>query len=98
MTRDEAIKRLRDHQEELCADGVTALYLFGSTARGDATDESDVDLLFEYDPDIRFSLLDQASLTRRLQSMLQNPVDLVARDGLRPFVRSKVEPDLIRVF
>jgi predicted nucleotidyltransferase len=44
VKRDDAISRLRAHEAELERLGVERLYLFGSTARGEATDESDVDL------------------------------------------------------
>jgi len=49
MKRDEAISRLQQHEADLKRLGVERLYLFGSTARGEATDESDVDLFFDYE-------------------------------------------------
>jgi uncharacterized protein len=44
MGRDEAIRRLRRHEADLRRLGVEHLYLFGSTARGEAKDDSDIDL------------------------------------------------------
>ena len=44
MDRDETIAKLREHEAELKALGVQHLYLFGSTARGEASEGSDVDL------------------------------------------------------
>jgi predicted nucleotidyltransferase len=44
MQTDEALARLRSSEAELKRLGVQSLYLFGSTARGEATSESDVDL------------------------------------------------------
>jgi predicted nucleotidyltransferase len=44
MKRDEAISRLQQHEAELKRLGVEHLYMFGSTARGEAGDDSDVDL------------------------------------------------------
>ena len=44
MKRDEAISRLQQHEAELKRLGVEHLYMFGSTARGEAKDDSDVDL------------------------------------------------------
>ena len=41
MNRDEAMSRLRRHEAELKALGVHHLYLFGSTARGEARPDSD---------------------------------------------------------
>jgi uncharacterized protein len=48
MTRDEAIGRLQRHETELRRLGVERLFLFGSTARGEAREDSDVDLFFDY--------------------------------------------------
>jgi hypothetical protein len=44
MKRDEAISRLQQHEADLKRSGVEHLYMFGSTARGEAGDDSDVDL------------------------------------------------------
>jgi predicted nucleotidyltransferase len=44
MKRDEAISRLQQHEADLRRLGVEHLYMFGSTARGEANDDSDVDL------------------------------------------------------
>jgi predicted nucleotidyltransferase len=44
MKRDEAINRLRQHEADLKRLGVEHLYLFGSTARGEAKEESGIDL------------------------------------------------------
>ena len=46
VKRDEAISRLQQHEAELKRLGVEHLYMFGSTARGEAKDDSDVDLFF----------------------------------------------------
>jgi len=49
MDRPAAIARLKEHETELRQLGVQHLYLFGSTARGEARDDSDVDLFFDYE-------------------------------------------------
>ena len=48
MDRAEAIARLQEHEAELKKLGVEHLFLFGSTVRGEAGNESDVDLFFDY--------------------------------------------------
>ncbi len=48
MTRDEILRLLRDHHEDLIHLGVKSLALFGSAARDEADAESDVDLLVEF--------------------------------------------------
>ena len=49
MERNEAIARLKQHEAELKRLGVEHLYLFGSTARDTATEDSDVDLFFDHE-------------------------------------------------
>jgi uncharacterized protein len=49
MKRDEAISRLQQHESELKRLGVERLYMFRSTERGEAKDDSDVDLFFDYE-------------------------------------------------
>ena len=48
MTSDEVLETLAAHRSALLERGVKSLRLFGSVARGEATDESDVDLLVEF--------------------------------------------------
>ena len=45
----EAAKILKDHEADLKRMGVKALYMFGSTARGEQRPDSDVDLFFDYE-------------------------------------------------
>ena len=48
MERDATIARLKAHEAELKLLGVEHLYLFGSTARGEAREDSDVYLFFDH--------------------------------------------------
>ena len=49
MKRDEAISRLTQHEADLKRLGVEHLYMFGSTARGEAKEDPDIDLFFDYE-------------------------------------------------
>ena len=98
MEREVALARLRPLEQRLRQQGVSALYLFGSTARGEADDKSDLDLLFEYVPDRGFSLFDQAGLQMELSELLNTKVDFVPRKGLHPYLKSRVESELVKVF
>jgi uncharacterized protein len=55
MRKDEAIRRLRAHAGAIRAIGATSLYLFGSTARDQGREASDLDLFIDYDEDGDFS-------------------------------------------
>ena len=64
------------------------MYLFGSHAKGTATEKSDIDLLFEKGDQL--SLLDVSSMLQDLQESLECSVDLVSRDSLEPGFRNEV--------
>ena len=98
MKKTAVLERLRPFESRLRERGISALYLFGSTARHEAGDASDLDLLFEYDASRAFSLFDQASVMSELSGGLGTEVDLISRNGLRPRVRARVEGETIRVF
>jgi predicted nucleotidyltransferase len=86
---------LRAHTAELRGFGVKSLRLFGSVARDDADDGSDVDLLVEFDSPPRFSSF--MKLRIFLEDLLGAKVDLVTETGLRDRVRPYVEREAIRV-
>jgi predicted nucleotidyltransferase len=69
------------------------LALFGSALRDDFGPESDVDILVEFEPQARLGLMAYASIQRELSELLQRPVDLVTRDGLKPLIRQAVLED-----
>jgi predicted nucleotidyltransferase len=71
------VATLRAHQTELTAAGIQHLSLFGSLARGEAQDDSDVDLAVELDPAAGIGLFALTALERRLAELLDRPVDLV---------------------
>jgi predicted nucleotidyltransferase len=98
MRKAEAITRLKPFERRLRERGINALYLFGSTARDEASAASDLDLLYEYDPARQFSLFDQAGVMLELSNELETKVDLVSRIGLRPRLRARVEGEMVRVF
>jgi predicted nucleotidyltransferase len=94
----EVIARLREHAPQLRRRGVDHLYVFGSVARGEATVDSDVDLVIDVDPDSAFSLITLGSLTADVEDWLDRRVDLGERSMLRPSLRADFERDSVRVF
>ena len=90
MRSDKAIAILRAHADELRGRGVTRLALFGSCLRGDAREDSDIDLLVDLDPAHELSLIDFADLRLRLSDLLGRDVDLVLRDKLKTHLRDAI--------
>lgn len=72
------------------------LALFGSHARGEAREDSDVDLLVEYPP--HTSLLDVVGMEQDLGDKLHKKVDLVSRKYVNKHVKPYIEQDLIEVY
>lgn len=98
MTRAEATLALARHADALRARGAQAAYLFGSTARDEATGSSDIDLFIDVDPGRKFSLIDLAGMRSFLAAELGIEVDLTTRGGLHPALRERIESDAIRIF
>jgi hypothetical protein len=98
MDKSAVISKLRAHQSELRAAGITSLSLFGSLARGDAHAQSDVDLLAEFDPSKAFSLLDMVGMENRLADILGVPVDLAPAKSLKDDMRERAARESVLAF
>lgn len=77
------------------ARGASRVRVFGSVARGDATEASDIDFLVDLEPDR--NLLDLGGLLMDLQDLLQRDVDVVTERGLRPRVAKRVLADAVEL-
>jgi len=97
MTRDEAIRRLREHEAELRGLGVDRFYLFGSTARDTASPDSDVDLFFDY-PKGKLGLFGLMEVKERAAAILGRRVDIMTRDSLHRVLRPSIEQSALFVF
>ncbi|HAZ28401.1 MAG TPA: hypothetical protein DCY48_01335 [Candidatus Magasanikbacteria bacterium] len=75
---------------------VTNAALFGSFARGEETETSDVDILI--DPPPHMSLLDMARLKHELEDTLHKKVDLVPERSLYPDLKPYIEKDKRPIF
>lgn len=78
--------------------GIIGLYLFGSAAHGEESEESDIDLFLDYDPSARFSLFDQMDIEVLLSARLGRKVDLLTRGGLHPLIKDEVVASATRLF
>ena len=74
---------------------IVRAWLFGSYSRGEETPESDVDILVEYDPNSRISLMTISRIMVALSDAVGKKVDLVE---LLPFAQESVEKDKILIY
>jgi predicted nucleotidyltransferase len=93
------LTELRSRRDEIIevarARGASRVRVFGSVARGDATEASDIDFLVDLEPDR--NLLDLGGLLMDLQDLLQRDVDVVTERGLRPRVARRVLADAVEL-
>ncbi len=97
MERTEAIARLQAHGTELQQLAVQHLYLFGSTARGDANATSDVDLFFDHERG-KLSLFRLMDVKERTAEILGCKADIMTRGSLHPLLRRRIEASALQVF
>ncbi|MDP2998899.1 MAG: nucleotidyltransferase family protein [Bryobacterales bacterium] len=89
MTLQDIRSARRDEILKLAAKrGAKNVRVFGSVARGDNDERSDVDFLVEMEPGR--TLFDLSGLLLDLEAVLHTPVDVVTEKGLRPRVRERV--------
>ena len=96
MKRDEAISRLKQCEADLKRLGVEHLYMFGSTVRGEAKDDSDVDLFFDYQRG-KLGLFELMDVKEYAANILGHKTDIMTRDSLHKTLRQQIEETAIRV-
>jgi uncharacterized protein len=98
MDKDRIILILREHAPELRAAGLVHLRVFGSVARGEASPQSDVDLMADFDRSKRLTLLTVGSFERRLGDLLGLKVDLSAAEWMKEPVRKQALREAVIAF
>ena len=97
MQRDEAITKLKRHETELRQLGVEHLYLFGSTARDAAREDSDVDLFFDH-PEGSLGLFQLMDVKDAATRILGRKTDIMTRRSLHPVLRQRIEVSALQIF
>lgn len=98
MDRSRAIDLLRSAEAQIRELGASSIFLFGSTARGEAGVNSDVDVFFDRDPKKPFGMMQLTGLEFLLEELLGTSVVVGTRPSLHPAIRASVEREAIRVF
>ena len=97
MKRDEVLTRLRAHEADFKRLGVHSLYLFGSTAREEAREDSDVDLFFDHERGA-IGLFEIMDIKERASEVLGVEADVMTRRSLHPRLKHRIESSATRVF
>lgn len=85
QTKQQVMQLLQQHQAELQGFGVKRCGLFGSFVRGEANAESDVDILVEFEPELK-TFRNFMHLADWLEDLFGREVDLVTTESLSPFI------------
>jgi uncharacterized protein len=98
MDKERILTILRNHAPELKAAGLVHLHVFGSVARGEASAQSDVDLLADFDRSKRLTLVTIGRLESHLGDLLGAKVDLSSPDWMKQPVRSQALREAVLAF
>lgn len=94
--KDQVLPLLQQHRSHLRREfGVVSLACFGSTARDEATDDSDIDILVSFDGPATSARY--FGVQFYLEDLLDRPVDLVTEKALRPELKPTIEREAIYV-
>ena len=96
MNREDIIRFISEHKTEFEQEfGVTKIGLFGSYARGEVHEESDIDIVVELEKPDLFNLI---GIKQIIEEALGNKVDIVRlRDKMNKFLRQRIERDAVYV-
>ena len=86
---NQILQTLAGHRDAIRALGARRLGLFGSQARGEATDKSDLDFLVEFEPGAK-TFDNYMDLKAFLEDLFSRPVDLVVSDVIKPRLREAI--------
>ena len=96
MQRDEVLKVLKRFKEEAATEfGIVSLGVFGSVARNEADNESDVDVVVQSNKRGLYTLV---HIKQRLESMLHTSVDVIRyRETMNPYLKKNIEDEAVYV-
>jgi len=95
LTKQAILTQLREQLNTIQTFGVQSLALFGSVARDEATEASDLDFLVEFEGAATFDRY--MDLKFFLEDLFEKPVDLVIKNTLKPQIRQAVLAEVIYV-
>jgi predicted nucleotidyltransferase len=98
MTQGNLIEVLRTYDAALREIGATALFIFGSRARGTERSDSDLDLFIDYDPTAKIpNMFRLMQIEEKISETLGISVTITTRDALHPLMKKSIERDAVRV-
>jgi len=95
---DEIKETLKKYEKELKEKyGIKEIGIFGSYLRGEAKERSDLDILVEFKPETKISLLDFVELENYLSDLIGVKVDLVEKSALKPRIGKRILSEVVNI-
>jgi len=96
LTKKELENKLAAHRHELRKMGVVSLAVFGSVARDESTQYSDIDLLVDFDREV--GLFDLFETQHKLEEIIGVPkIDLIQKGAIHPALRDQILSEAVNV-
>ena len=96
MTKKELENKLAAHRRELRKMGVVSLAVFGSVARDESTQQSDIDLLVDFDREVGLFYLFE--IQHKLEDIIGVPkIDLIQKGAIHPSLRDRILSEAVNV-
>lgn len=77
---------------------VKRAWVFGSVSRGEATNDSDIDIMIEFNTRKKYSMFDLIDIAHTLEKKIKRKVDLSEKGALYDFAKRDAEKDLIQIY
>lgn len=98
MNKIEILKYLKSKQDFFRNNfGIEFVGIFGSFSRDEATDDSDIDILYTIKKNVKFSMFTYLKINKILEEFFHRKVDLVRDETLKPTFKKYIEKDLMYV-
>jgi predicted nucleotidyltransferase len=95
-TLNEIENILKDHKKELAEKyHIAEIGIFGSYVRGEQNENSDVDILVEFYPEAKVSLLDRAAVKNYISDLLLNKTDVVRKRSIKKELKENILNEVI---
>jgi len=98
MTKNEILEYLKSKQDFFRNNfGIEFVGVFGSYSRDESTKNSDIDILYKINKDVKLSLFDYLKINTLLEEFFHTKVDLVRDETLKPALKKYIKKDLVYV-
>ena len=94
ISKEEVIRKLRDNMDKIRSFGVKKIGIFGSVARGKATEKSDIDIIVEFE-EKRKNFENFIELAFFLEELLGKKVDLLTPESISPYIQPYIKVEVI---